>query len=305
MIEKVEQGNITIEEFHHILQGFRNKKSKDLFLKLKDFLLNSKDTFFPPAQEGQEKRRSEEIVNALFSLASNKPKNFGVYRVVVRDQIDEVIASYQEDIYEALKTGDGELVTRVAQFMYLFKTTEFENIWWRIENRVHELLEQEGALDIYNLTNIVRSFSRSQDNIMAGSDKLLVHMEPLIMANMDKIESQDLPHLLYGYSVRKAGNPELYEAFNKRLHAMIDEGEMWDYQFLFNLNYYLMFSDNVDKRIWEHLVESTLYQDDVLPMYFYKAFKYSRFYLEHHFPEWDVSEYIDRFYFAERYFNQS
>jgi len=44
--------------------------------------------------------------------------------------------------------------------MYVFKTGEFENIWWRIENRTNELME-EGKLDIYHVTNITRAFSRS------------------------------------------------------------------------------------------------------------------------------------------------
>jgi hypothetical protein len=65
--------------------------------------------------------------------------------------------------------------------MYLFKTKEFENIWRRIENRVHELAEQPGSLDLYNVSNILRSFARSQENLMSGSDKLFAHLEPLVM----------------------------------------------------------------------------------------------------------------------------
>ena len=44
--------------------------------------------------------------------------------------------------------------------MYLLKDTNFENIWWRIENRVHELAEDK-ALDICHVTDILRSFSKS------------------------------------------------------------------------------------------------------------------------------------------------
>jgi len=60
--------------------------------------------------------------------------------------------------------------------MYLLKSKAYENIWWRIENRVHELAE--GYLDMYHITNILRSFSRSQENQMSGSDKLFYHVEP-------------------------------------------------------------------------------------------------------------------------------
>lgn len=67
----------------------------------------------------------------------------------------------------------------MAQSLYLLKDETFENIWWRVENRIHELAEVKGALDSYNVTNILRSFSRSQQNQMAGSEKLFVHLEPM------------------------------------------------------------------------------------------------------------------------------
>jgi hypothetical protein len=69
--------------------------------------------------------------------------------------------------------------------MYLLKSPAYENIWWRIENRVHDLAEIPGALDSYNITNILRSFSKSQENKMAGSDKLYYHLEPLIIKNIN------------------------------------------------------------------------------------------------------------------------
>jgi hypothetical protein len=52
-------------------------------------------------------------------------------------------------------------LTRLAQTLYLLKDDRYENIWWRIENRVHELAELDGALDLYHIVNILRSFSRS------------------------------------------------------------------------------------------------------------------------------------------------
>uniref|UniRef100_A0A7S3IRH5 Uncharacterized protein n=1 Tax=Strombidium inclinatum TaxID=197538 RepID=A0A7S3IRH5_9SPIT len=74
---------------------------------------------------------------------------------------------------------------------------------------------------------------------------------------------------------------------------------------MFHLIYSLMFSDNKDARIWENVVESTLFQDDVLPMTYYKPFKYSWFYLKENVPGLNLEEYIDRFYYSERYFNAS
>lgn len=51
--------------------------------------------------------------------------------------------------------------------MYVLKSDRYENIWWRIENRTNALAE-EGKLDAYHLTNILRAFSRAQHNHMVA-----------------------------------------------------------------------------------------------------------------------------------------
>lgn len=71
-----------------------------------------------------------------------------------------MIAHYEHDLNEATENTDAEHLTRIAQAMYVLKTGEFENIWWRIENRANELATK-GELDIYNVINITRAFSRS------------------------------------------------------------------------------------------------------------------------------------------------
>lgn len=52
-------------------------------------------------------------------------------------------------------------------------------MWWRIENRVNALAEQN-SLEAYHLVNIVRAFSRAQHNNMVAQDKTFVHLEPYI-----------------------------------------------------------------------------------------------------------------------------
>jgi hypothetical protein len=75
-----------------------------------------------------------------------------------------LLAHYEHDFNDAASYLDGEGITRLAQVMYLLRSKEYENVWWRIENRVHDLAEIKGALDTYILTNILRSFSKSQEN---------------------------------------------------------------------------------------------------------------------------------------------
>jgi hypothetical protein len=58
-----------------IMQGFRKKFSNDMYLKLRKNLVDKKDKYFP--NEGKNDiKRIENIVNTLYTLASNKPKHF-------------------------------------------------------------------------------------------------------------------------------------------------------------------------------------------------------------------------------------
>jgi hypothetical protein len=159
--------------------------------------------------------------------------------------------------------------------MYIFKTAEFENIWWRIETRVNELNEQK-ALDIYHVTNITRAFSRSQNNRMCGNNKTFFNLEPVVLANLEKVSDRDASHLMYNYSVREAGNPELYKAFDKRLEKMV--GTL-DYPSLFNAIYYMLFREIDKPDLWHNVIEATLNQDDILPLIYYRPFKVAKFYM--------------------------
>lgn len=108
---------------------------------------------------------------------------------------------------------------------------------------------------------------------------------------------------MYAYSVRNVGNPELYKAFDSRVEGLIAY-EAFDYPMLSNLIYYMLFRTNTNETIWKAIVEHTAASEEVLPITYYKPFKYSKFFLAAHFPEWDLSDYLDKFYYAERYFNQ-
>jgi hypothetical protein len=101
------------------------------------------------------------MVNLFYSFVSNKPRQFGVYKDVARDEIREVITLYEHDFIEVSQYLDAEYLTRFAQVMYLLKDESFENIWWRIENRIHDLAEEKGALDSYHIVNLLRAFSKS------------------------------------------------------------------------------------------------------------------------------------------------
>jgi hypothetical protein len=70
-------------------------------------------------------KQTEDMVNLLFTFASNKPKDFGVYRLHTQDDVDELIAHYEPDLIENVFLLDAEHLTRLCQTLYLLKTREF------------------------------------------------------------------------------------------------------------------------------------------------------------------------------------
>lgn len=174
---------------------------------------------------------------------------------------------------------DGDHLTRLVQALYLFKTGEFEGIYRRIENRA-AALNAEGKLDVHNCTNILRSFSHGQQNRMAGSDKIYFTLESTILKGLDKLSDRDLTHLMYAYSVRTVGNPELHKAFEKKLDVIVSK---LDYPSLFNVVYYMLFTDNQNRALWQKVVNATVENSDILPLIFYKPFKAAKFYLNGRF----------------------
>lgn len=111
--ERIEKGLESPEDFHHIMQGHRNKKSKDIYLKLKKILIEQKD-FLMTKQEGKEKEWASNMVNLMFSFASNKPNKFGVYVRYAKEEINELLAHYENDFCECVQYLDSEGITRLA-----------------------------------------------------------------------------------------------------------------------------------------------------------------------------------------------
>ena len=179
------------------------------------------------------------------------------------------------------------------------QTCDFENIFWRVERRTNQFAH-EGKLDAYNVCNILRALTRSQKNRMCGQDRTFTALEPIVLANLDSIPDRDLSHIMYAYGVRGLGNPELHVALERRLEVIADR---LDYPSMFNTIYYLLFRESKNETIWRKIVDNTASQKDVLPLIYYKPFKASKFWLSQHFPEWDLEDYVDKFYNAEKYYN--
>ena len=76
-------------------------------------------------------------MNLMFTIASARPKNYGVYKIYAAEEVDEMIAHYEHELCDAAEKADPEQLTRLAQALYLLKTDAYENIFQRIERRTH------------------------------------------------------------------------------------------------------------------------------------------------------------------------
>mgnify|MGYP007043754938 CR=1 FL=1 len=76
---------------------------------------------------------------------------------------------------------------------------------------------------------------------MVAQEKTFVHLESHILPLVPKMTPRDLSHVMYAYSVRGAGNPELHSAFEKRLEEVADQ---MDYPAMHNAIYYMLFKEN-------------------------------------------------------------
>jgi hypothetical protein len=192
---------------------------------------------FPGGAENEESVKH--LANAWFMYAQGRPKNHGVYKHYAADDLEEMIAHFEHDLCDAAEKADADHLTRLAQAMYILKTPDYENIWWRIESRTNELASK-GELTFYHATNILRAFSRSQQNRMCAHDKTFINLEKIVLDGLSEANGRDASQLMYSYAVRNAGNPELYSAFETKLANM--KTSDLDYPTLFNAIYFMLFT---------------------------------------------------------------
>jgi hypothetical protein len=57
------------------------------------------------------------MVNLLYSVASNRPNQFGVYKVYAAEEVNELLSHYEQDLKEIADRSDlldAEHLTRLA-----------------------------------------------------------------------------------------------------------------------------------------------------------------------------------------------
>ena len=167
----------------------------------------------------------------------------------------------------------------------------------RIERKTRDEIKN---LDEYNITQILRAFTRNRRQQGYGEDKTFNDLEPKVIQNIENFDMKSLSHLMHTYGFREQGSPHLHQKFLQRLFK---NNEKLDHQTVSNIIYYLMFTDNKNEALWTQMVQHTLNNNQKVPLTNLRSFKMSRYYMHHHFPELDIRDYYDKFFFGERFYN--
>ena len=69
------------------------------------------------------------MINMFYSFADFRPTKFGVYQKYAAEELDEFLAHYEHDLCDAAEKADAEHLTRLAQGLYILKSSEYETIW--------------------------------------------------------------------------------------------------------------------------------------------------------------------------------
>jgi hypothetical protein len=211
----------------------------------------------------------------------------------------ELFINYEYEFMDMMQFCDAEHLTRLVQAFCLFGFEDCPTIFTRFDKKI---VDELNNLDEFNLTYIIRGLTRFKLRSGVGKNQTFVQLEPKIHQNFDNFDIRSLSHVMYAYGFREQGNPELHKKFLKRFKS---HDELMDYHTMNNLIYYLMFTDNVDEELWTKVIQHTLQRNDHIPVTHFTPFKMSRYYIQHHFPEWDIRDYYDKFFYPERYYNAS
>ena len=52
------------------------------------------------SKEEDKKKYAESLANFMITFASNRPKDFGVYKYIAKDELNELLSVYEEDLKE-------------------------------------------------------------------------------------------------------------------------------------------------------------------------------------------------------------
>lgn len=86
-------------------------------MRIRKQIIARKGALFPQAKTPEEgKKRAENMVNLLYSFASNRPNQYGAYKVYAAEDVDEMLSHFDSDLKEIIEARqlDAEHLTRLA-----------------------------------------------------------------------------------------------------------------------------------------------------------------------------------------------
>ena len=299
--EKVEVEMKTTEDPYlilKILHAWKETENKKFANLSRNIFQDKKDEFLDTLGKNKHKL----IADFFYTWANTKPKRWE--RMVDYDEMwtHELLVHYEEDILENIKYMNIEELSRLSTALYLLKSREFPHILNEIE--INIILNRE-SIDGYHLVQFMRSMTKGCKNRGWGSDKTFRLLESsaikLLNCGLEEVSDRDALHLVFAYAVRGQGSDELYHAFYHRLQQRI---EQFDYITLSYTAYVLMFKDNIDISIWRLFVDRVIQCPGIIPLWYYRPFKITQYYLQGHFHNTlNLSRYIEEFWECEKYFN--
>ncbi len=168
------------------------------------------------------------------------------------------------------------------------------------------MLREKEKLEPYVVASVMKSFSKMKDNVVCGSDKFFLEMEPYVLKNLNNFTHDEFLNIVYSYYVRDQTSKLFEEAVIKKIKNDIHQYN--SYSMLYTLTYYLLFTESTDKFLWQTMMDNfNKIKGGKVPLTYYRPFKMALFYLNKKFPnfmqEFDFFDFQDKFYGAEQYYN--
>jgi hypothetical protein len=86
-------------------------------MRIRKQIIARKGSIFPLSKTPEEnKTRAENMVNLIYTFASNRPNNFGTFKVYASEDVDELLSHFDADLKESIEADhlDAEHLTRLA-----------------------------------------------------------------------------------------------------------------------------------------------------------------------------------------------
>lgn len=314
VIRQLEGNNMSLEELHAVALGFRYTKKRYIYDKIAENLIRRKHNFIEEGVSSKNSDTPSNLAKIFYSWSVNKPKNDTTLTYYPQKELTEnLIQTYEDALINNIIKMTPEDLSRLATSLYLMKTDSVDPFINRIERNLLKLKSTSPEkIDSFSLHSILRAFSKMKENKMVGSDKFFDEMESIVINHIDNfnLSFQQMTDILYAYSVRGSGSQKLYDLFNRKINEDIEKAN--SYHCLHNIAWHYLFTENKNLEQWSALFKQFNKIPERLPVYYYRPFKISAYFLDHAFSEHDIvskigdENYIDfkdRFYDPEQIYD--